>query len=755
MNCLEAAKALLSGATDEKPVMESLTRVMSKYKLNKFPTYSVSSVWRREIFDVGAQKRLRYRGDFPIKYYGGDKVRCYFSSFYDYVLDKAGVDLGFDVSYLIQDMHLAEEVSAAAFLHGEDFSRHWRYLCHLKKLNDYSNAMTKDELEEYIREWVKPKEHCYLGDSFKFFTVFKQKVSNWLGRYFIPKKNDLTIEDYANNPTLWACNGSGFWLGERWEDTSIKEYSKTKWLRAWTTSPDKIRCALLGYNRFFHKAHQKPEISKSRLVVAADLPSYIKMKFVWDKTLKSSLSSWKCATIMLNNVGKFNMWDRLTRNWNGFRVPIDQEQFDFHQPKECILEIISQIKSRYDVLGWDDISKVLDTIIFGLQHATVLNPNGGEINYENGVMSGWFWTAFLDTVLNEVIYDMAKDVCTSLGYACLTTESNHQGDDVQTEIISKDFVDRISLIYRSLGFIVNNTKFFVSVSRDEYLRRVITRGEVSGYPARSVTNILTSSPERQVGEVRDLATRLSQWKRLSDRLGCMLITLPIITDLSRMSKTSREIIIRWLRTPRTLGGGGVGGQHNIDGVHYKVNYVKEERDVDAQIPPGLLDFRKFWGLESNAFAETLKFKKLSLDKSTMVFEKVELYKTTNLPNFQIPISDGILHSSKYIKPVWPDSVGQSLGPLQSRVEPVNSASLTVYSGFTGKLLEQLNSGKLSISTSLLAGYSEEYCSTINNCVMGHVLGYLSAKHRATIIDFYKCSLKIELLHWRARYLSSE
>jgi hypothetical protein len=144
-----------------------------------------------------------------------------------------------------------------------------------------------------------------------------------------------------------------------------------------------------------------------------------------------------------------------------------------------------------------------------------------RIEITNGVLSGWRWTAMLDTIINLAELDLAKQWVESNSTIKIELlDFNAQGDDDWLKIRTYKMAIALWLAYESFGLFVNPGKFFLDKERDEYLRRVMDKGIVTGYPARSVASILfrdPTSPKEPVGTARIRST-FGKWKLFAERL---------------------------------------------------------------------------------------------------------------------------------------------------------------------------------------------------------------------------------------------
>jgi hypothetical protein len=186
----------------------------------------------------------------------------------------------------------------------------------------------------------------------------------------------------------------------------------------------------------------------------------------------------------------------------------------------------------------------------------VIHDGPDEWEYEKGILSGWRWTAFLDTMYNRAMLETAARLVPDAAIL----SSNAQGDDTQVELRDVYGAHLVVAAYAALGFFVNPKKFFISRDRDEYLRQVYTQSFVAGYPARAINGILWRNPivaDPPVGPTR-LSEVLNAWLIFYSRTrGLEPDWEQVIQDMSGASRIAKHHVRNWIYTPASMGGGGL------------------------------------------------------------------------------------------------------------------------------------------------------------------------------------------------------
>lgn len=528
------------------------------------------------------------------------------------VLAASQVELvGWDLARICYDEKLAKQVGDAAFKFRDAFDPKWRYLCHISRLRDFLDPnANRAELAESLLFWQTRKKHTWDGSEEEYDRRFSKHLETFMTK--TPKVINVEMfpADFARDRTLWAKAASALDKGARqpkvFNELMEGKAQKTKWAVAWN-HPDSYFVAKMYSDRpSYCKVIEKRELSKVRLVVSSDLDLYLKMAYVNHVFIGPWFHDDDRSPIWMSKDQTFKMWQKLgTMSCDGkdWRMPYDQEHFDQSQSSTSISEInrkhLELIERWAHGPAKGELMKVMSlidpAILTGVLHyyqfrddkeaqESYYNPEmeegesptayalriedrkrlstSGTIPYSNGVLSGWYWTAYYDTILNAVAISMAIELCKENG---LDVNLNHmyaQGDDDALSASSREELAGIYLAMKSFGFKANPMKFYISQTNDEFLRRAIMPNLVTGYPARSITSILWSNPVREP-EVRGYkkgSEVFSQWKLLADRLDVPVGVLPWDVDAARATRIPKRKILEWSSQPRPLKGLGYGSE---------------------------------------------------------------------------------------------------------------------------------------------------------------------------------------------------
>lgn len=472
----------------------------------------------------------------------------------------------------------------------------FKYIVDLATLDGYAPLLTDDEVMEKSMDWFGRKKDK--GNDPTYYDRFRLNVRRFLRRAVGDRtiKEHLTLEQYAENPIMWGTAGSVLYYKPR-TVTGVVEgrevtADKSKWGAALSIPPEEVLSSLRSRRSQYAKVVQKRETKKSRLIVSTDLETHWKMDFVSKAALDQLFMGSDLSPIWMTGAQLRQYWLDVTDFTDGaVRMPLDQDAFDQEQPARSVqvtLEELELLLHEYNAS-----SEVMDTLRFiqyGIKHGYVLVPKGTgyvKVPYKNGILSGWRWTAMLDTIINAASFETAAErvlpsMSALLGYKA-------QGDDLQTR-----FTDYLSAaaVWQAMtddGYKVNPSKFFLSTERDEFLRKIITENKVDGYPARAVNSVLWRNPVNRPpspGQDR-MSEMLSQWAVVLNRFEIPLKVLigTIASDIAGANETSPAVVRDWIYTPASLGGGGyVSDNSQATGF---TKSVREDEPVLVGTLPGL------------------------------------------------------------------------------------------------------------------------------------------------------------------------
>jgi hypothetical protein len=464
-----------------------------------------------------------------------------------------------------------KEVTLAAKHFGDLLLPEWKKLVDLHTMCDYLPSVDDSEFVDDIRDWVGvEREHeCREGD---FMDLFSTGADAFLTASpghepFIALQPDQFLAD----PGYWARSGVSD--GERLfvlDKGKVRRMRKSKWATALAADLPYLRRLFYDESPQRNKAIQKRERGKVRAIIAGDLSTYLQMKFVsyW---LNAMMQGHPNTTLFYNAEQLFMLYTKMAQDTETkkAKMPIDQDEFD-HQVRLkmvlCILQRLHAFVATHATAMRADLLATIDRLTLKLSKGTVLVA-GVLIQIINGILSGWEWTALLDTIVNAAENYACRVVAERRTGRDPLESGVFQGDDGRLVCPNETCAVALWGAYTEMGFKVNPAKFWIARNRDEFLRQVATPGETSGYPARAVPSAVYRSPVTRnelPGEER-FREGLSTWNTIAARLGTNLSPDAFI-DMARANSAKEgngsgqrvtvQDVDKLAHTPACMGGLG-------------------------------------------------------------------------------------------------------------------------------------------------------------------------------------------------------
>lgn len=441
--------------------------------------------------------------------------------------------------------------------------------------NLYGWRPNNDDVTDDVRSWVeKVFKPTYNGSEKEFnerFRLAVRKTLNWKQGQLLQTE---TLADFCTNIAETGTSGSAYDPGgprleAEYDGINVKPYNNKFSKSAVLSVENKIKRALAMKKQKCKVSTKLEFYPKKRLIVSADYDTTLKMRFI-DTWLKKWMEGNNKSTLWMTSDQTKDMWLHFSKSRAGANCPVDQSKFDHHVSKTMVsimLEEVDRLIAERSING-EELLKVMKTIIFALDGGNIvwdrqLNDKVTEhlsALYKNGVLSGWQWTAFLDTLANVAEHEMALDMMRENGVSFIELWFNAQGDDQFEQFTTFSACAAYWACLTSMGFELHPFKNFFSNSHNEYLRKVSYKGSVNGYAARMVNGLLwlypgTNQQQEPLGRLKDI---VNNWAKFSERLNLEFDA--IRNDLLKDAvgaKLSKEESATYIHTPRTLGGYGM------------------------------------------------------------------------------------------------------------------------------------------------------------------------------------------------------
>jgi hypothetical protein len=500
--------------------------------------------------------------------------------------------------------HLYEMLSTlttVAKKHGTLLFEKWWLLVNLERGRGFEPLKNIEDFADDVRQWVSgDKVHTIDGDETKFLEYMRQGIAEFYGLApGIGRANSeaKTIEEWLSDLSNWARPGSS--MDKRslvyYDGNRMRKPRRSKWRTAMTLPLKEVAATIRGAGPRVQKASaiQKQEIGKVRAVINSGDETYFRMAYVSD-WLERALRGHPRSALFRTNEQQFEFWTRLSRHTqsNTIKVPLDQAHFDWQQNKRMHKVFFDETRRllQFATPGVkEDLFLAMDAIERDLSGGKVKVGNH-RMPIEKGILSGWRWTALMDTVYNYAELYAAERMLKERGFFGSIISKDAQGDDDEIEVTSVGTAAGLVLAYEHMNFEINPQKYFVDLERDEYLRKRIDSSGVYGYPARIINSLLYRGPlskDPPSGLLR-MDEQAENWGKLISRGGDLRRTLKhMLRDLSNANGVSKIEVSRILSTPAAMGGLGMF-ERTLKPLAFSPGKRKRTVRYDLSSAPGLM-----------------------------------------------------------------------------------------------------------------------------------------------------------------------
>lgn len=478
-------------------------------------------------------------------------------------------------------------LSAHAKKYGRFFHPSWKWFVNWETMGGYQKTVPITSYAQSVRDWVQGSIiHTTLDDNLQwsesaFLSDLKDGMIEFLnGAPNITRANSslVTVEEWAGDITNWARPGSSDTFARvRYVDMlgQLTNSKKSKWRTAIGKSTAWVIDEIMESRERFlspvSKAIQKREAGKVRAVISSGDQLYLKMAYV-SHWLETALSGSDTSTLYMSSSQATVMWYNIwlsIRQKRTINVPLDQAHFDWQQNTAMLDAAMSVIIAFININCSPGIPKrqilhvcaTIRTIIVKLKGYVQIGHGKEEIRVpvSKGVLSGWRWTAFLDTLFNWGELFTAMKLVKRLGVIGGLPRRIAQGDDDDVGASNWGYAVALVRAYDFMNFDINVGKFFIDDERDEFLRQVVEGDDVSGYPARAILSLLernpiTRDPPAGILRAREQSTNwLLLHSRGADLAAVEKLALSDIANANDLTIAEGKLL---LRTPTSYGGLG-------------------------------------------------------------------------------------------------------------------------------------------------------------------------------------------------------
>jgi hypothetical protein len=488
------------------------------------------------------------------------------------------------------------------------YPEYWKFFVDLNTLGGYLWAEDKiEDFEPAIREWVQSSYTYISPDSEGVWTEdqFDRDFRQGLEYFFaqasnVPTANSETPSraEWVRDKAFWARGGSSSY-SQRPTGRSrgkLVRAKKTKWATALAATDAEIEYEYYSKKKKAMRTNavQKRETGKVRAVVNSAMADYMLQSRVAYFT-ETAFAGCGISSLFMRAkqlVALFTLMAELRKSRSGRAIPLDQSQFDHHVTRR-LLRILYDVWRKWLVANATDeslLEEFDEAWARILDEEATLNLGTLLILISNGVLSGWRWTAFIDTAVNVGILVGANSAVRRMGGYPPVMHMCAQGDD--DWVVSPTWGSAVSIgaMIGEQGFDVNPSKTFISDKRDEYLRQVADGDVTAGYFARAINGILWRNPvsrDPPAGAVR-ASEQVSSWNTMIGRGGDVVACLRSMRrDVVGANGITNAQFDSLIATPVCMGGLGFLSDPGAEWSRIERGVLKPGVDVDISTIKGV------------------------------------------------------------------------------------------------------------------------------------------------------------------------
>jgi len=217
----------------------------------------------------------------------------------------------------------------------------------------------------------------------------------------------ITLDFVKANPWIWGAPGSANNMPDDWLKKKLPSELRTKWMATLLLTPDQVESYIVGNQPNIPQSFIKPdETVKQRAIIATGMPIHIQM---------SIIQLWLEANLDVTDVSDVfgpapDYYERIlhavqeavAHKW--LCVPADESKYDRTKRPDIILAIVDVFASLIRTLALPAEKAFLLSVLAKIKNSILpqyilvkVGPMSAKVKYEKGILSGYKWTALLDT----------------------------------------------------------------------------------------------------------------------------------------------------------------------------------------------------------------------------------------------------------------------------------------------------------------------------------------------------------------------
>lgn len=635
----------------------------------------------------------------------------------------------YKIEQRLHEYDMLKELSTYALNKGPEL-KGFHLLVGIDQLYGYNYAPDEKSIYEKVTDWVSKKfVPMYTGSEQEFKKRFARAVNNVLTVGKDTLEVPFTKEEFCSQIGLTGTSGSAYDYEKGGLEVGYGahelKFSKNKYAKSAALSTENKVARLTSIKEPKAKVSIKVELfPKIRLIVSADYNMTLKMRYV-DTWLQKWMGGSELSTLWMSDEDRIKMWTDFCKqgDWN---VPIDQSGFDHHVSKDMVMIMLSSIldliKKRAIGTAKGELIEVMESILDNMPNTTVQVDNKfvpgktsgtTNVNWENGVLSGWQWTAFLDTLANIAEKIMAQEYLQEQGLPINFLMFNAQGDDQLTKF--KYLYEGILYwaALSSMGFEIHVTKNFFSNKHNEYLRKYSTKEGMNGYPSRMVNSILWQYPGQAFE--RNKLSRMSglkdKWLKISERLRISFAAVRnLFTRDAVKSGIDMKLVEIYLSMKKVNGGAELVAPYNNMKIVDEGGKLKKGIDV---VGTGYRNFEAKFGAGQARELKNWLLGTLNIqDSEIRGEEEIQVKKAPKMTNMKMTLDRDVkLTKPKIIRGVSPVTVVGDSDEVIDKYYP-DARLYFEHTRAPRSWIKEWILGKVKVTAPILNGCSDETASML-------------------------------------------
>lgn len=461
---------------------------------------------------------------------------------------------------------ILKKQTAYAKLGGDFIDAGWRSLCYWETFYGYLPYKGVEALKSEVETWlVNPIRLGGPLSEEEYLALLGEEMVRLMDEEWRVPQETLSITEWVATGR-WMRGKSGTGPATTVEiNQKITRTRRMKGVDASLMSDDDMATQLTRVVAETFHIMEKSEGGKIRPIVKTGSAMFRKMDYL-SQWCEEGFRYSKLSTLF-GSADNQEWIDRdlltSTRNSNLWKVPMDQSNFDWHQSKASIMTIIAimgmYIGRKIHNKDFQAVWQAMWDSIFAQQ--VVVHCGKLKYTWQNGMPSGFRWTALVDTLLNITSFRVAVRLASEIKEQYIhISHHRSQGDDVAFATARLEDVALIMHIYNKIGYEAHPSKTFFSRRRTEFLRKSYEANiGITGYLARSLLSIRFRSPILEMPLVRAtrLYSRLTAWHLMTLRGAKPKAAVNCYLWDAEQIGVDRTTAANFALTPASFGGAGL------------------------------------------------------------------------------------------------------------------------------------------------------------------------------------------------------